>query len=107
MIKKNIIIFFFVDDIGLIYPREATSEIDKALKELKEHFQLTGGTTPSFRFFEHAEADPRDQLVFRYSGDQRSRKSKTWALAYRIYRQDTQQVPQGSRYGSCEYSNAK
>jgi hypothetical protein len=43
MIKCKVIVFFFVDDIGLIYPKDTEEEVETALKELREHFQLTGG----------------------------------------------------------------
>jgi hypothetical protein len=43
MTMGEITVFFYVDDIGLAYPKHCEAEVERLLGQLKQRYQLTGG----------------------------------------------------------------
>lgn len=43
MIRAQMIVFFYVDDIGFLFPKAARPEAEKIVVQLKDKYELTGG----------------------------------------------------------------
>jgi hypothetical protein len=45
IIRDDIIIFYFVDDVGMMFPRQRRGMIDEILSQLRSKYNITGGDT--------------------------------------------------------------